>query len=32
MAVEFDNNSLQLQSGFVGLNLACGPGQKATTN
>jgi len=29
VAVEFDNHSPQLQSGFVGLNLARGPGQKA---
>ena len=30
IAVEFNNDSPQLQSGFVGLNLARGPGQKAS--
>jgi hypothetical protein len=29
IAVEFDNDSQLLQSGFVGLNLARGRGQKA---
>jgi hypothetical protein len=29
IAVELDNDSPLLQSGFVGLNLARGPGQKA---
>src|SRR5215831_6666864 len=30
VAVEFHNHSLQLQSGFVGLNPACEPGQKSS--
>jgi len=29
VAVEFDNDSPLLSSGYVGLNLARGPGQKA---